>query len=125
MVDTNPPLCALSGTWFQFASSKTVAYDAIKLAESVGTSNMTCRSYGLFTLAKPWTHIAVEAPELVRTFETAEELAAQLDWTESNWVGTLETRRKAREWVHRNYSVDIPRKIFRDILSEAFPGSLS
>lgn len=77
-------------------------------------------SSGLFTLAKPWTHIAVEAPELVRTFTTAEELASQLDYLEENWGETLETRRAANRWIHENYSVEIPRKRFREILANTF-----
>ncbi len=75
---------------------------------------------GLFTLAKPWTHIAVEAPELVRTFITPEELAEQLDWTRENWSETLETRRAAKQWVYDNYSVDSARKRFNQILEETF-----
>ncbi|MCP4647329.1 MAG: glycosyltransferase family 4 protein, partial [bacterium] len=65
---------------------------------------------GLFTVTKPWTHIAVEAPHLVRSFTTAEELAEQLNYLSENWLETLEIRRNAREWVSRNYSVEIPRK---------------
>lgn len=75
---------------------------------------------GLFTLAKPWTHIAVEAPDLVRTFITAGELAEHLDYLSDNWLETLEIRRRARDWIHENYSVEIPRKRFREILSEKF-----
>ncbi len=75
---------------------------------------------GLFTLAKPWTHIAVEAPELVRTFTTAQELASQMDYLQENWAETLEIRRAANRWVHENYSVEIPRKRFREILANTF-----
>jgi hypothetical protein len=77
---------------------------------------------GLFTLAMPWTHIASEAPELVRVFGTAEELAGQLDYLQENWSGTVGTRRRARDWVLENYSVEIPRKRFRELLAEHFPG---
>ncbi len=75
---------------------------------------------GLFTLSKPWTHIALEAPALVRTFTTARELADQLDYLTENWADTLETRRKARDWINEHYSVEIPRKRFREILNEKF-----
>lgn len=75
---------------------------------------------GLFTLAKPWTHIAVEAPELVRTFITAGDLAEQFDWTAEHWDETLETRRAAKQWVYDNYSVDSARKRFNQILEETF-----
>lgn len=75
---------------------------------------------GLFTLSKPWTHIALEAPELVRTFTTARELADQLDYLTENWADTLITRRKARDWINEHYSVEIPRKRFREILNEKF-----
>lgn len=78
---------------------------------------------GLFTLAKPWTHVVEECPQLVRTYVTAEELAEQLNWLSENWDETLETRREARKWIHENYSVDIPRKRFNEILEETF-GSL-
>ncbi len=76
---------------------------------------------GLFTLAKPWTHIAVEAPELVGVFVSARELADHLDYLSSHWSETLEIRRKARDWILENYSVEIPRKRFGEILSENFP----
>ncbi len=75
---------------------------------------------GLYTLAKPWTHIASEAPGLIGTFTTARDLADRLDYLSDNWSETLETRRKARKWIHENYSVDIPRKRFKEILSEKF-----
>jgi hypothetical protein len=75
---------------------------------------------GLLTLAKPWAHISVEAPELVRQFTTAMELARCLDQIAVDWKETLETRRAAREWIHRNYSVDIPRQRFNEILAEVF-----
>ncbi len=75
---------------------------------------------GLFTLAKPWTHISIEAPELVRTFETAEDLAEQLDYVKANWHQTLETRQQARNWAHEHYSVELSRKVFRKVLRQAF-----
>jgi len=75
---------------------------------------------GLYTLAKPWTHIAVEAPDLVGTFTTAEDLANRFDYLSNNWLETLDTRRKARKWIQDNYSVEIPRKRFNEILSEKF-----
>lgn len=75
---------------------------------------------GLFTLAKPWTHIAIEAPELVRSFISARELADHLDYLSDHWLETLEIRRKARDMILKNYSVDIPRKRFREIIEETF-----
>ena len=80
---------------------------------------------GLFTIAKPWTHIAREAPELVRTFVTPEEMAEVLDSLQEHWLETLPTRRKAREWIHGNYSVEIPRKRFNEILRERFGNASS
>lgn len=76
---------------------------------------------GLYTLVKPWTHIAAEAPDLVRIFESADELASQFDYLSNNWLETVETRKKANEWIREHYSVDIPRKRFREILREKFP----
>ncbi len=76
---------------------------------------------GLYTLAKPWTHIVHEAPDLVSSFVTAQDLADHFDYLSENWMETLETRRKARDWILRNYSVDIPRKRFDEILKEHFP----
>ena len=73
---------------------------------------------GLFTLAKPWTHIAKEAPELIGTFITAEDLARWLDHLQTNWMETLPVIRKAREWILENYSVEIPRRRFKEILNE-------
>lgn len=75
---------------------------------------------GLFTVTKPWTHIAIEAPDLVRTFTTARELADQLDYLSDNWLETTRIRRKARDWINEHYSVDVPRKRFNEILSEKF-----
>jgi len=75
---------------------------------------------GLYTLVKFWTHIALEAPDLVGTFITARELADQLDYLSDNWLDTLGIRRKALAWIHENYSVEIPRKRFREILNEKF-----
>lgn len=75
---------------------------------------------GLYTLAKPWTHISHEAPELVGTFITPEDLAVQFDYLQMNWESTLPIRRKAREWIHEHYSVEIPRKRFNEILTRTF-----
>ncbi len=75
---------------------------------------------GLYTLAKPWTHIAHEAPELIGIFTTAKDIADHLDYLTDNWTETLETRRKARDWIHKHYSVELPRKRFNEILSEKF-----
>ncbi len=80
---------------------------------------------GLYTIARPWTHVAVEAPELVSTFDSARELGEQLDQVSKNWSETLPVRRRARDWIHRNYSVEIPRRIFRKILYEHFPEELT
>jgi len=80
---------------------------------------------GLYTITRPWTHVAVEAPDLVSTFESPRELGEQLDRVSRNWSDTLAVRRRARDWVHRNYSVDIPRKMFREILREHFPREMS
>ncbi len=76
---------------------------------------------GLYTLAKPWTHIVHEAPDLVSTFVTAQDLADQFNYLSENWMETLETRRKARDWINKYYSVEIPRKRFDEILKEHFP----
>ncbi len=75
---------------------------------------------GLYTLAKPWTHIASEAPDLIGVFTTAGDLANRLDYLSDNWAETLTIRRQARGWINENYSVEIPRKRFREILSEKF-----
>jgi hypothetical protein len=78
---------------------------------------------GLYTLAKPWTHIVHEAPDLVSSFVTAQDLAYRFDWLSENWMETLETRRKARDWIHKNYSMETPRKRFNQILKEHFPNA--
>ena len=75
---------------------------------------------GLYTLAKPWTHIVAEAPELVGVFTTAQDLADRLDYLSENWAETLEVRRQAKNWIHKHYSVEIPRKRFNEILNEKF-----
>ncbi len=76
---------------------------------------------GMHTMVKPYTHIVEEAPELVETFSSARELADGLDRLAGNWKELESRRMRAREWVLENYSVDIPRKRFEEILREAFP----
>ncbi|MBD3369582.1 hypothetical protein GF402_04375 [Candidatus Fermentibacteria bacterium] len=75
---------------------------------------------GMHTLVKPYTHIVQEAPELVDTFSNARELADRLDYVADNWKQLEPRRKRAREWVMENYSVEIPRKRFREILRETF-----
>lgn len=75
---------------------------------------------GMHTIVKPYTHIAREAPELVDTFSTSGELADRLDETALKWRELEPRRRKAREWVLENYSVEISRKRFREILKNTF-----
>jgi len=75
---------------------------------------------GLYTLAKPWTHIATEAPDIIGIFTTAQDMADHLDYLSENWLETLATRRQARDWIHDHYSVEIPRKRFNEILKETF-----
>ncbi len=76
---------------------------------------------GLYTLAKPWTHIATEAPDLVGIFTTAQDMADHLDYLSENWSDTLAARRHARDWIHEHYAVEIPRKRFNEILRKEFP----
>lgn len=76
---------------------------------------------GLFTLAKPWTHIAYEAPDLIGIFTTAQDMADHLDYLSDNWEETLTVRRQARDWIHEHYSVEVPRKRFNEILKDKFP----
>ena len=73
---------------------------------------------GLMTVVMPWTHLALKAPELTTTAETPEELAQRLDWIRDNWEETLDVRRSARKWVHSNYSIDISRRMFTEMLRE-------
>jgi glycosyltransferase involved in cell wall biosynthesis len=75
---------------------------------------------GMHAIVKPYTNIAKEAPELVDTFSSPGELADRLDETEENWRELEPRRRKAREWVLENYSVEISRKRFREILRKTF-----
>jgi hypothetical protein len=76
---------------------------------------------GMHTLVKPYTHIVKEAPELVDTFSTPRELADRLDETEEKWRELEPRRLRGREWVLKNYSVDIPRRRFEEILRDTFP----
>jgi len=75
---------------------------------------------GLYTLAKPWTHISHEAPDLIGTFITPGDLGDQFNFLENNWESTLPVRRKAREWIQEHYSVEIPRRRFNEILAKTF-----
>ncbi|MCK4806026.1 MAG: hypothetical protein KAT09_00195 [Candidatus Aegiribacteria sp.] len=75
---------------------------------------------GMHTLVKPYTHIVSEAPELVDTFSSPRELADRLNETVEKWSELEPRRRKAREWVLENYSVEIPRKQFSEILRKTF-----
>ena len=74
---------------------------------------------GIFPLVMPWTHIALEAPELTETFETPEELAACIDDTAKHWHETLERRRKGRDFALKYYHVARAKKRFREILEES------
>ncbi len=74
---------------------------------------------GIFPLVMPWTHLALEAPELTGVFETPEELAACIDDTAKHWHETLERRRKGRDFAFRYYHVNQAKKRFREILEES------
>lgn len=74
---------------------------------------------GIFPLVMPWTHLALEAPELTGIFETQEELAFQIDQVAENWRETLEIRRKGRDFALKNYHVDRAKRRFREILEES------
>ncbi len=76
---------------------------------------------GMHTVVKPFTHIAKEAPELVDIFSTPRELADRLDEITGRWRELEERRKKAREWVMENYSVEKPRAKFEKILKHTFP----
>jgi glycosyltransferase involved in cell wall biosynthesis len=75
---------------------------------------------GMHAIVKPYTHIAKEAPELVDTFSSPRELADRLDETAERWKELEPRRIRAREWILENYSVEIPRKRFREILRKTF-----
>lgn len=75
---------------------------------------------GMHTMVKPYTHIVKEAPELVDTFSSPRELADRLDETVEKWRELSPRRRMAREWVLKNYSVEIPRRRFGEILRSTF-----
>ncbi len=77
---------------------------------------------GMHTMVKPYTHIMKEAPEFAHPFSTPAELAEKLDMVQENWRELESRRRSAREWVLRNYSVEIPRKRFEELLRETFGG---
>jgi len=79
---------------------------------------------GMHTMVKPYTHIVKEAPELIDTFSSPRELAYKLDETAGKWKELEPRRRRAREWVLKNYSVEIPRKRFKEILRETFHENL-
>ncbi len=74
---------------------------------------------GIFPLVMPWTHLALEAPELTKTFETPEELAALIDDTAKHWDDTLETRRKGRDFALKHHHVAQAKQRFREILEES------
>jgi len=74
----------------------------------------------MHTLVKPYTHIVKEAPELVDTFSTAQELAERFNSISENWKNLEPRRIKAEKWVRENYSVEIPRKRFEEILRRSF-----
>ena len=75
---------------------------------------------GLYPLVMPWTHLAAEAPDITQTFESPEELAERIDFLADNWEETLDSRRKAREFVLENYDVSTPKTRMREILEETF-----
>lgn len=71
---------------------------------------------GLYPLVSPWTHVAVDAPGLAGTFETAVELADLIDETASRWASTLDARRRNREYAFSRYDVSQPKREFAGIL---------
>lgn len=77
---------------------------------------------GMHTMVKPYTHIMNEAPEFAHPFSTPEELAERLDQVQENWRELESRRRSARDWVLRNYSVEIPRRRFEELLGDTFEG---
>ena len=74
---------------------------------------------GIYPLVMPWTHLAIEAPELTGIFETPEELAACIDDTSKHWHETLDRRRKGRDFALKYYHVTHARQRFREILEES------
>jgi len=76
---------------------------------------------GMHTMVKPYTHIVKEAPELVDTFSSPRELAERLDEVQDKWRELESRRLRGREWILKNYSVDIPRRMFEEILRKTFP----
>lgn len=75
---------------------------------------------GMHVLVKPYTRIVKEAPELVDSFSSPHELADILDEVQDKWRELESRRMRGREWIMKNYSVDIPRKRFEEILSDTF-----
>ena len=73
---------------------------------------------GLMTVVMPWTHLAIRAPEITMVAQTSEQLAEKLDWIRENWEQTLPVRRAARDWVHQNYSLEKPLRIFAGLLKK-------
>lgn len=74
---------------------------------------------GIFPLVMPWTHLALEAPDLTLTFRTPEELAMRIDCIAADWGATLEIRRRGRDYAMKNFHVKQAKDRFRNILRES------
>ncbi len=92
----------------------------------VNTYHMKINTYmacGMHSVVKPFSHVARLAPELVHIFNDAGELSQRLDEIRAGWRELEDRRRKAREWVMVNASVEIPKRRFRELLKESLGGS--
>ncbi len=76
---------------------------------------------GMHTMVKPCTHIVKEAPELIDTFSSPQELADRLDEIQEKWQELESRRLRGRKWIMENYSVEIARRRFEEILRNTFP----
>jgi hypothetical protein len=77
---------------------------------------------GMHVLTSPWTEAAHLAPDLVEIFRDTQELSEKMDDIQDNWEALEDRRRRARDWVNEQYSIETPRKIFNDLLTKHFPG---
>jgi hypothetical protein len=85
----------------------------------------TYMSCGLHLVVNQWTEAAREIPDLLDIYESPAELSAILDTIQESWRSLEDRRRSARSWVMENHSIEIPRRLFNDLLRKHFAGSVS
>lgn len=83
----------------------------------------TYMACGMHVIASKWTDTVHKVPHLLDVYTDPNDLARKLDLVQENWMSLEDRRRAALHWVKENYSIEIPRRVFNDLLEKHFSGS--